>query len=107
MGRAIKRGEDICAEYIITSILLGNNSRLMESISIILAKNKINYDLLIFLSQKYGVSEKLLGLLKAFIKLKRVREANDAIKILTNINVRGIAVDEEMIKEKMELYHAY
>ena len=67
-GTDLKRGMDICIEYVVISILLGGDARRIEAIPVILAKNSVNYNVLAFLSQKYDLSSKLLGLLKTLYK---------------------------------------
>lgn len=105
IGLEIKSGENICIEYIIISILMRNEVRRIEAIPIILAKNKTNYNLLIFLSQKYGMSGKLLGLLKVLNKLKPAKETQEAIMLLESAKIKEIKVNERSIKEKMRLYN--
>lgn len=105
IGPEIKGGKDICIEYIVTSILLQDDARRIDAIPIILAKRDANYNLLIFLSQKYGLSDKLLGLLKVLNKLKPKKEVGEAIRILESINIKEAKANEESIREKMRLYN--
>jgi len=105
IGTDLIQGKDICIEYIIASILLGGDARRIEAIPVILAKNKVNYNLLIFLSQKYDFGGKLLGLLKTLYKFTpSVHSMSDAIAILESIGTKEIPVDEESIKENLSLY---
>ncbi|MCL5318825.1 MAG: hypothetical protein M1503_11280 [Thaumarchaeota archaeon] len=106
LGPALEKGEDICIEYIITAILMKKDARRIAAIPIILAKNRANYNLLTFLSQKYGVSGRLLGLLKALDKIRHTKETEAAIKSLESMNVKEIEADEESIMKKMRLYNA-
>ena len=106
MGIKIEKGKDICIEYIITSILLQNDARRTYAIPVILAKNKINYNLLTFLCQKYKKSGQLLGLLKVLNKIKKDRKIKAAIKILESIGTKSIKFDQEIIKKNLRLYNA-
>ncbi len=105
IGPEIKTGQNICVEYIVTSILMRKEARRIEAIPIILAKSKANYSLLTFLSQKYGVSGRLLGLLKALNKLRPAKEIREAIAMLEMGKVKEIKADERSIREKMRLYN--
>lgn len=100
------KGMDIPLEYIITSILLSGDARRTGAIPILLAKNKPNYSLLLFLCQKYNRLEKLFGLLDTLNKIKGSREVGFAIKILETIGIEKEKADLKGIKKKMELYHA-
>ncbi|MBI2938790.1 MAG: hypothetical protein HYY22_11380 [Thaumarchaeota archaeon] len=106
LGPALEKGEGICIEYIITAILMEKDARRIAAIPIILAKNRPNYNLLTFLSQKYGLSGRLLGLLKALDKIRHTKETEAAIKSLEAMNVKEIEADEENIMKKMRLYNA-
>jgi len=105
-GSELGSGKDICIEYMITAILMKNDARRITAIPIILAKNRVNYNLLIFLSQKYSVADRLLGLLKVLNDVKRAKEIETPIHILEAMNVKAIGVDQEAIKNKMRLYNA-
>jgi len=106
LGPTLEKGEDICIEYIITSVLMGKDARRITAIPIILAKNMANSKLLTFLSQKYGVSGRLLGLLKALDKIRHTTETEASIKSLEAMNVKEIEVDEKNIMKKMMQYNA-
>lgn len=106
IGLEIKEGERICIEYIITSILMKEDARRIDAIPIILAKNRWNYNLLVFLSQKYGLSGRLLGLLKALDRVKPMKEIETAIEILEAIKTKETKADERSIEQKMRLYNA-
>lgn len=105
-GSEIRRGENICIEYIITAILMEGDARRIDAIPIILAKSRANYNLLIFLSQKYGRSGRLLGLLRALNKVRPAEETYEAIKDLETIGAKVVKVNADSIKEKMRLYNA-
>jgi hypothetical protein len=106
MGPEIKRGSDICREYIITSLLIEKDARRTEAIPILLAKNKVNYNLLIFLSQKYGLESELLGIIRVLNSIKPTEESQHAVSILEGMKITEITPDRESIREKMRLYGA-
>ncbi len=99
-------GEKICIEYIIASMLMTEEARRIDAIPILLAKNKANYSLLIFLSQKYRFSARLLGLLKALSRIKPLSENATGIDILEKLGTKEIKADEKSIEQKMRLYNA-
>ncbi|MEX0656254.1 MAG: hypothetical protein WD154_01750 [Nitrosopumilaceae archaeon] len=109
LGPQIKQGRLICIEYIINAIMFQNDARRMDAISIILAKNsdKTNYDLLLFLSRKYGFGGKILGILKALRNLVAhgMTEINNPIKLLEAMKIEEIKANEKSIKEKLRLYN--
>jgi hypothetical protein len=106
IGTQPELGRSICIEYTIAAIMKGENARLTASIPIILAKNKPDYSLLIFLSQKFGFAGKLLGMLGALEKLKPTNEAAAAIRILESLGAKAAKVDPKDFEEKMRLYDA-
>ena len=105
-GSGIRQGQKLCIEYIITALLMQGDARRIEAIPIILAKNNANSKIMIFLAQKFGVSERLLGLLKILAKIKSMKEINRTIRLLEALNVRDIKADERSILQKMRLYNA-
>lgn len=105
-GQKIEQGRKICIEYIITSILLQEDARRTQAIPILLTKNKINYNLLIFLCKKYKKAGELLGLIRILNKIKESDETNNAIRILETMKVKEIKMNEKSIAEKMRLYDA-
>ena len=107
MGTEIREGDKICLECISTAALLGGNARRAEAVPVMLAKNRPNYRLLIFLSRKYNVEGRLLGLLKALNKINRSDQSEHAINSLEILGTREEKADEKSIREKMRLYHAY
>lgn len=106
IGPKTRRGKDICIEYVITSVLMRNDARRVEAIPVMLAKNSVNYNLLIFLSQKYELSGRLLGLLKILNRIRRTEKTEAALRSLETMDVKEIKADEESIAEKMNLYNA-
>lgn len=105
IGSEIRQSDHICIEYVVTSILMRNDARRIQAIPIILAKKKANYHVLIFLSQKYGVSARMLGLLEALYRIKHKKEVGAAIRILEAMKIGKIKADEKSIKERMRLYN--
>jgi hypothetical protein len=106
IGPQLREGQRICIEYIITSIMMKGDARRIEAIPILLAKNKTNYSLLIFLSEKYGLSGRLIGLLNALDKIKPSKETALAIEILEQLKPKQIRANIKSIDEKMRLYAA-
>lgn len=106
IGPELEEGQRICIEYITASILMKGDARRIEAIPIILAKNKPNYDLLIFLSQKYRLSGRLLGLLTALERTSQSQKTADAIDILESLGTKEIRAAGSSIAEKMKLYNA-
>jgi hypothetical protein len=105
-GLKIEQGEKICIEYTITSVLLQDDARRLRSIPILLMKNEINYNLLIFLCKKYKKMGELFGILKTLNKIKENNEIKNAIMILETIKTKEVKMDEKSILEKMRLYDA-
>lgn len=108
LGNKIRYGEQIGIEFLITSILLKQeNIRHVEAIPVILAKNedKINYDLLVFLSMKYGTIQKLYGILKAVNAIKPMKKLSKAIKELSRRKINEIEANTKEIEEKLRLYN--
>jgi hypothetical protein len=106
MGSSIRKGSDVCLEYLIVSILIRNDARRIEVAPLLLAKNKPRYNLLIFLCMKYGQSGMLLGLLKALNSIIKNKETQNAIKILEKMKVREEKADKRAVRQKMRLYNA-
>ena len=106
MGAEIKEGRKICVEYVITAIMISNDARRINAIPVMLAKNKAKYSLLIFLSLKYGLEGRLLGILRALDMIKPTRENEMAIRILESLKTAEIQPDVKSIQENMRLYSA-
>lgn len=107
IGTKITNGKQIGIEYIITSILLQGSARKVESIPIIVAKNqnKINYNLLVFLSEKYKTFPDLYGLLKAVNEIVPMKKLT---KLLRENIVRGqtnLKYDLKDMEKKLRLYN--
>jgi hypothetical protein len=106
VGSELREGQRICIEYIIASIMMKGDARRIEAIPILMAKNKANHSLLIFLSEKYGASGRLIGLLKALDKIKPSKEIAITIGILESLKPKEIRANNKSIEEKMRLYGA-
>jgi len=106
LGIEPHEGRSICIEYIITAIMIREGARLIDSIPIILAKNKTDYNVLVFLSQKYALSDRLLGLLRVLERLIPNRDTASAIKTLESLGAKGTRVNEKAVEHKMRLYNA-
>lgn len=105
-GNIIKDGKTIRIEYIITALLLQENTRRLEAIPIILAKEEsVNYNLLLFLSQKYGTTEKLFGMLKILNQYKHLQGVKDSIRNLTALKTKEIKANLDDLERKMKLYN--
>jgi len=105
-GSKVRQGNKYCIEYIITSLLMSGDARRIEAIPIIIAKNTINSNLLVFLTQKFGQSEKLKGILKILDKTKPMEEVSKTVRLLEILNVNEIESDEGAIIQKMRMYNA-
>lgn len=105
-GIRSETGRPICIEYTTAAIMTGENARLAASIPIILAKNKANYSLLMFLSKKFGFAGKFLGLLRTVEHLKPTKEAAATIRILESLGAKAAKVDLKDIEGKMRQYDA-
>lgn len=66
----------------------------------------MSYGLLIFLAQKYGLSGRLLGLLKALNEINPTRGTKSAIEIFEASGTKEIKAAKKSIEQKMRLYNA-
>ena len=106
IGSEIREGEKICLEYVVTSILMAEDARRINSVPILLTKKKADYNLLIFLSQKYSLLPRLLGMLIALNSISHSRKASQAIEILEILRTPEEKADEKGIEQMMTLYNA-
>lgn len=104
-GSTLEQGREFCIEFLATALLLLDDARRLEAIPVILAKNSFRSNLLAFLSQKFGTSGKLLGLLKILRGIRSASEIDETIEIMEALNVEEIAADERSILQKMRLYN--
>ncbi|MGA3192173.1 MAG: hypothetical protein ABSD73_06630 [Candidatus Bathyarchaeia archaeon] len=105
-GLKIEQGKKFCIEYLITALLLLDDPRRLEAVPIVLAKNSFRSNLLAFLSQKFGTTGKLLGLLRILQKIKSSSETGETLDILKIFNLEETPTDEQSILQKMRLYNA-
>lgn len=110
MGSKITAGRDICLEYVIAGMIAQGDARRMEAVPVLLSKNRTNYDTLIFLSQKFRFSERLLGLLEVLAEVApkehERRKLQSVAKELGEMKIKPAPVDKESIIEKLRLYNA-
>lgn len=114
MGTKITQGKLIGIEYLVTSILVKkDNIRRLESIPIILAKNKekINYSLLVFLATKFKMIRQLYNILKVLDEItptkevkQIMREITDAVKQKVKTDQQAIELSLKDMEKKMRLY---
>lgn len=100
------RGRDICIEYIAAALIAQQDARRIEAVPVILAKNSVNFDILFFLSQKYRLSERMLGLLKVLQEAIPRKDSEAIIRVMEVMKTKEIPADRENILEKMRLYNA-
>ena len=106
MVNSFNEGTKFCIEYIAASLLLREEARGIDAVAVILTKNNFNCNLLAFLSQKYEVSPRLLGILRILQQVNQKPEVNKTTKILEAINSKELPADQKSIKQKLELYNA-
>jgi len=104
LGSEVERGRDFSVEYVVSSALLGEDKRRVAAIPVLLAKNKVHYPLLAFLSRKYGFAEKFLGVLVAMINVAPSREVEHAVAALSDAGVNPATVDKAHIRQTLRLY---
>jgi hypothetical protein len=104
LGPKIKQGRLLCIEYIISAIIFHNDARRIDAIPIIMAKNKTNYDNLLFLARKYGFGGRILGILKILQNLVHII-LDEPIMLLEAMKIEEIKADSKSIKEKLRLYN--
>jgi len=105
-GTIIVPGKKFCIECIATSLLQREDARGLDAVAVILAKNSFSSNLLAFLSQKYEVSNRLLGILNALKHTTPKREVDHTVKILKAISTKELPADKDSIRQKLELYNA-
>ena len=105
-GASIVEGKKFCIEYIATSLLQREEARGIDAVAVILAKNSFNSNLLVFLSQKYEVSPRLLGILEVLGQTNPKSEIKNTLKILKAVSTQELPADKESIRQKLELYNA-
>jgi hypothetical protein len=104
LGSEVEGARDFCVEYIVSSALLGEDKRRIAAVPVLLAKNKVDYPLLAFLSRKHGFAEKLLGVLIAMIKLTPSREVEHVVAAMSGGGVIPAKMDEAHVRQTLRLY---
>ncbi|MDG7018597.1 MAG: hypothetical protein JRN73_09640 [Nitrososphaerota archaeon] len=104
IGSEAERGQGFSVEYTVSSALLSEDKRRTAAVPVLLAKNKIDYPLLCFLSRRYGFAEKLLGALIAMIKVVPTKEVDHAIAAISGAGVSPAKMDEAHIRQTLRLY---
>jgi hypothetical protein len=99
LGPRIREGQKICLEYITASILMKGDARRINAIPLLLSKNTTNYNTLLFLSQRYGLSGRLLGILKAMRKTKPLEKITIMTDILAQLGAKEIKADGSVIAQ--------
>src|SRR6185437_12266779 len=100
----IKEGKQICIEYTIAALMSSKDSRRMDAITVILAKNtkSTDYDLLLFISRKYEFAERILGIMKSLRNLVAQTKTmvEEPKKLPDGIEIEEIKADEKRMKER-------
>ncbi len=104
LGPEIRQGEDYSVEYIISSILMGDDPRRAAAASILISKNRPSFELLEFLSMRHGFGKKLLGLLEAINDISPAPEFSDAISAFKERRINPSRVNDGQIRNLMEVY---
>jgi hypothetical protein len=76
------------------------------AVPVIIAKNKISSNVLVFLAQKFGVSGRLMGILRILADVKPAEEIMSAIGFFESLDVKEIETDRNRVLEQMRLYNA-
>ena len=105
-GSTTKTGHKICIEDIATALLMQRSIRRTEAMPIILAKNDANSNLLTFLSKKYEVAGRMLGVLKILMRARPREYLEQAIRFLEASGVKEVKADKNSILQRMTLYDA-
>ena len=106
MGTKITRAKDFCLEHVVSAMITRGDARRIEAVPVLLAKNVVNYDLLVFLSEKFGFSDKLLGLVKVLAEIAPKKELENAVRIMEERKIEESPADKNSVAEKMRLYNA-
>ena len=104
LGPEIRQGEDYSMEYIISSILTGDDPRRAAAASILILKNRPSFELLGFLSMKHGFAEKLLGLLEVINDISPAPKFSDPISAFKERGINPSRVDDGQIRNLVEVY---
>lgn len=104
LGSEAEEGQEFSVEYVASSVLLGEDKRRIAAVPVLLAKNRVNYPLLVFLSRRHGFAERLLGVLIALIKVAPSREVEQAAAAMSGAGVSPTRMDEAHVRQTLRLY---
>lgn len=79
------------------------DARRINAIPTLLSKNAANYNLLIFLSRKYGLSDKLLPILKVMQKKKPQEKIAVMVDIVQDLGTRENKADKKCRRTEHEV----
>lgn len=106
MGTRAESGEELCLEFVLTALLMQGDARRIGAIPALLAKNPVDYPLLVFLARRHSVDGALLGLLRALDEVRPDRTVQDAVESLERMGVKGARTRQASIGERRGLYDA-
>ena len=106
MGTRAGSGEELCLELVLTALLMQGDARRIGAIPALLAKNPVDYSLLVFLARRHSVDGALLGLLRALDQIRPDRVVRDAVESLERMGVKEVRASRAAIEQRMRLYHA-
>jgi hypothetical protein len=107
MGTRLAKEKEICIEYTVAAMMAQGDARRIEAVPVLLAKNTVNHDMLIFLARKFKFIEKLMGLIQALSDIiPEKKDLQYAIKVMKEMRIEAEPADRTSILEKMRLYHA-
>jgi len=105
-GRPMTQGRNISIEYVVTTLLLQDDTRLQEAAPVILAKNTFNSNVLAFLSKKFDTNARLIGIMKILREFKPTTETNETIDLLNTFGSKEIPTDKKDVLSKLKLFNA-
>ena len=107
MGTKMSQAMHMCIEYVIAAMIAKGDARRIEAVPVLLAKNSVDYEMLIFISRKFKFAERLLGLLSALADIvPEKKDVQYAIRVMTEMGIKPEPADRTSILEKMRLYNA-
>lgn len=107
IGTKLAKEKEICIEHTVAAMMAQGDARRIEAVPVLLAKNTVNYDMLIFLAKKFKLIGKLMGLIQALSEIiPEKKDLQYAIKVMKEMRVEAELADRTSILEKMRLYNA-
>ncbi|WP_337863053.1 hypothetical protein [Nitrososphaera sp.] len=107
MGTRLTKEREMCIEYTVAAMMAQGDARRIEAVPVLLAKNTVNYDMLIFLARKFKLIGKLMGLIQALSDIiPEKKDLQYAIKVMKEMRIEAEPADRASIMEKMRLYNA-